>query len=228
MTSPSGGCRQGHLEESTVVRGPGDIPTVVGSAISVLGLGLDALGLPRWLAWTLVGMGLAILVATAIFWTVSRRGAVQDDPDLPVRDDRRDLADDLDHFAQCFEDWLDARRVQAPQIIEDNAKSILYEMIRVSEEEPERWEAHREASAYYGKVTRAEYMLGWRAEALKLFDAAADMGAVTPKVRERFEKPNMMQLGALPVILRKLSARLRLKAADDLLAAPTVEARRAA
>jgi hypothetical protein len=49
-----------------------------------------------------------------------------------------------------------------------------------------------------------------------------ESGVVTPKIRERFEKPDMIQLRALPDVLRKLAERLRVQAADRLLSQLTV------
>jgi hypothetical protein len=95
-------------------------------------------------------------------------------------------------------------------------------MIGIARDDPERWAAHQEASAHYDRTTRAEYLIGWRGEALALFDHAVHLGVVTPKVRERIEKPDMVQLRALPELLRRLVDRLRVQAAERLLAQRTV------
>lgn len=167
----------------------------------------------------MVGLGLTVLLSR--YWTVQVQRRTHD-PALPPRDDRRDLADDLDAFANRMADWLDARAVEAPSIIDANTTAILgqsrlSQVMRVALDDPERWKAHQEATAHYDKTTRAEYLIGWRGEALRLFDAAVELGVVTPKARDRFEKPDMTQLRALPELLHKLAERLRVQAAHRLL-----------
>ena len=180
--------------------------------------------------WSIIGLALLGIFVT---WEpVARRlplmrHRLPSDRELPERNDRRDLADDLDAFANRMADWLDARDVQAPHIIDQNTAAILGrrtlgEILRIAQDDPERWEAHWEASAHYDRTTRAEYIMGRRSDALALFDQAMESAVVTPKIRERFEKPDMIQLRALPDVLRKLAQRLRVQAADRLLSQLTV------
>ena len=142
---------------------------------------------------------------------IRRRRLDGRDRELPERNDRRDLADDLDAYAERMADWLDARDVQAPHIIDENTAAILGTkilgtMLRIARDDPERWEAHQQASAHYERVTRTEYIMGWRRDALALFDQAMESGVIAPKIRERFENPDTLQLHALPDVLRKLAS----------------------
>lgn len=98
--------------------------------------------------------------------------------------------------------------MQRPSIIERNAKSVLAEMVRVAREEPERFEAHQQATRHYDRVMRTEYALTFQSEALRLFDAAVDAGAVTPKARHRFQRPHVSEIRQLPAALRDLAARV--------------------
>lgn len=102
----------------------------IGVVLGLLGLALPEVGVPRWLAWAMLGMCVAIMVGLVLSALFSRYWTVQvqrrtDDPALPPRDDRRDLADDLDVFANRMADWLDARAVKAPSIIDANTAAIL-------------------------------------------------------------------------------------------------------
>ena len=80
------------------------------------------------LMWSLIGV--ALLVTLLTWEPVARRvpflakRRVDEDPALPIRDDRRDLADDLTTYASRVADWLDARGVQAPRILDENAAPI--------------------------------------------------------------------------------------------------------
>ena len=182
--------------------------------------------------WTITGLALlgALLTYEPITVRVPfiRRRRLDDrDRELPERNDRRDLADDLDAYADRMADWLDARDAQAPHIIDENTAAILGTktlgaMLRIAGDDPERWEAHQQASAHYKRVTRTEYIMGWRRDALALFDQAMESGVIAPKIRERFENPDALQLHALPDVLRKLAERLRVQAADRLLSQLTI------
>lgn len=170
----------------------------------------------------LIASGLIVLgVVVSYLMPLVRHERADDDPALPVRDDRRDLADDLEAYASRLADWLDARDVKAPSIIDEN-KNALAEALRISQNDPARWETHQQAAAHYDRVTRAEYLIAWRGNALVLFDQAMQLGVITPKIRERFEKPDMTQMRALPDLLRKLGARVRVQAADSFLSQHTI------
>ncbi len=139
--------------------------------LGLLGIALPVVGVPEWLAWSLIGacaLILAALVAAAVFgryFTVQREQSTLD-PDLPVRDDRRDLADDLEQYAEQLANWLDARSIEAPTIIRNNTAAIgesnLAAMLRIKRDEPDRWEGHQQAAEHYDRVIRTEYLLGWR------------------------------------------------------------------
>lgn len=186
--------------------------TAVGVPVGVLALevGLSALDLPRVVVWGLIGFGLAAL---AVVWAsrryVIRRRRNADDPNLPLHDDRRDLADNLDVLAQRLADWQSRHEVQRPSIIEGNVKSVLAAMARVAREEPERFESYRQATRHYDRVMRTEYALTFQPEAMHLFDAAVEAGAVTPKARHRVQKPDASEIRQLPDALRDLAARVR-------------------
>jgi hypothetical protein len=204
-----------------------------------------ALGAAQFGGWQSDAVALALLITAAVLaagsvmrlvWIVAiasveasgDRKSAADDADLPARDDRRDLAEDLDVFASRLDDWLDARAAAAPTLIEQNTSALmpkanpLTEALRIAGQDPERIEAHRLAKKHFDRNTMVEYFLGWRAEAVSLFDQAAEMGVVSPKVRERVQKPDLAQLRALPKDLRKLSERLRVQAADRVLARSTI------
>lgn len=202
--------------------------TWVGVALGLAGIWLPAVGVPRWLAWALfIACGfIALGLAASYVVPLVRRRDADDDTCVSVRDDRRDLADDLLAYADRIADWLDARQIEAPRIIEENASTILGgalgEMLRIAKDEPERWETHQHATSRFEVATRAEYVVAWRTRALSLFDQAVEMGVVSPKARVCLEKPDTVQLRAVPDVLRKLAARLRVHAADKLLSQYTV------
>lgn len=202
--------------------------TWVGVALGLAGIGLPVLGVPRWLALALFIACCLIALGLAVSYVVPllRRRDADDDPSVSVRNDRRDLADDLLAYADRIADWLDARQIEAPSVIERNASTVLGgalgEMLRIAKDDPERWEAHQHATSRFEIATHAEYVLAWRARALSLFDQAVEMGVVSPKARVGLEKPDTVRLRAVPDILRKLAARLRVQAADKLLSQYTV------
>jgi hypothetical protein len=185
-----------------------------GVASFLASIAIGVLGLPRAAAWVCLAVSVLLLGGRGL-WLVARRYELRwsrrppADQPFPFRDDRRDLADDLRALAQRVDDWWSRHEMQRPSIIERNAKSVLAEMVRVAREEPERFEAHRQATRYYDRVMRTEYALTFQPEALRLFDAAVEVGAVTPKARHRVQRPDVSEIRQLPTALRDLAARVK-------------------
>lgn len=80
------------------------MPAVLFSlTLTLLSVALPALGVSRTAAWWMTGTAAALTLVLVGHWLLCRyeiqRRRPVDDPQLPFRDDRRDLADDLNAFA---------------------------------------------------------------------------------------------------------------------------------
>jgi hypothetical protein len=211
----------------------------------LLGIAVPVLDPSRAVAnLMLVGCGVLVFgdLGLSLFlrhFEVRRRAVIEEavraeDAALPLRNDARDLADELEDYAQRLQDWYDARDLDRPQLIEENTvrllrangKGVLAETLRVFADEPERVTEHNQATAHFDRTLLAEYLLRWRAEGVRLIDRTITERVVAPSVRADFiDKPDRETLKQLPDnVYRRLAGRLRLREADQVRDAYTANA----
>jgi hypothetical protein len=205
-----------------------------GIALALIGIGLPVLGVPGWLAVALTVLGVAMLgfVLFLSCWrffavrqfTRSGETAVREAPTeaavalRPVstfryRDERLDLADDMDAFRMELQQMLGASSGGASNPVQGG----LGELARQERDEPEAYRiAEREARSRK-KQELYGYRLFWRETAMQFYDAAFAHGVIGRQARAAVVNPDSLQIDNLPDLFERLARRLRYQAADRML-----------
>lgn len=175
--------------------------SLAGLALACLGIGLPFLGVPKWLAIVLVGIGALLLVAAFAIPLVGRYFVISRRDDVVIsgvagisarlREPRRDLADELEDYASRLADFIDARNAEIPGV-RGTGGLMVSQKLKDVQEAAERRAAHNRA-------TMATYFREWRTAGMRLLreDEARKVGS--EKFMEIAHAPgNVRELAAVP------------------------------